>query len=450
MGINDQIKVKVLSTILPMLSNTSDENIIRVMNIAAKFSGKVEKRVIEILIDLIKKKHPTYYLIKRILEGTDQKCLKKLVENLILRGFIENDKFKEDNMDKIDNWAPKTLLISPSMRCNLRCVGCYADRYSKEDDLSYEDLDRVIGQARDMKVGFITILGGEPFIRKDLFDIFKKYNDCYFQVYSNGTLITEELCEKLKEVGNVILQISIEGYEKETDERRGKGTWNAIMKAMALLKKHKIPFGTSICVTNKNQELVFSDEFIDMLIDKGAFMSWYFLFMPVCGDPDMSLMPTPDQRLNMLNRGKIIRDTKPLFIIDFWNDAPYVGGCIAGKEYAHVTSTGDVEPCIFTHFSVSNIKEVSLKEAFNSEYFKDLRKKQPYNENLYMPCQWIDNPEVSRELYAKHDLKPTHKGADDILTNDKNKKIIDKYAAEIKEKFKEPWEKIKKEAEKKD
>jgi MoaA/NifB/PqqE/SkfB family radical SAM enzyme len=332
-----------------------------------------------------------------------------------VHGLLLNQKHRQKEGKK-GIVTPTTVLISPTMRCNLKCVGCYAGKYSKKDDLPFEVVDRVMKEAKDMKIGFFTILGGEPFIRKDLFKLFEKYNDYYFQVYTNGTLMTESMCKKLKELGNVFPQISIEGFEKHTDLRRGKGVFKKLMKAMALLRKYKIPFGYSVCVTRKNVKEVFSDKFVDFMIKQGAILGWHFLYMPVCGDPDMELMPTPKQRVWMLRRVEKIRATKPIFMIDFWNDAPHVGGCIAGKEYIHITSEGFVEPCIFTHFAVDNIKNKSLKQCMNSKYFKALRKKQPYNENLFLPCQWIDNPEISREMSKRFkNLKATHPGADDIL-----------------------------------
>jgi len=215
------------------------------------------------------------------------------------------------------------------------------------------------------------------------------------------------------------------------------------MNAMGVLKKHGVPFGYSVCVTNKNVEEVFSDEFVDLMISKGAFIGWHFLYMPVCGKPDMKLMPTPKQRVHMLERGRKIRAEKPVFIIDFWNDAPYVGGCIAGKEYIHLTSKGDVEPCIFTHFAVDNIKDKSLMEVMDSDYFKALRKNQPYNDNLFLPCQWIDNPKISREMHKKFNLKPTHPGADDILKNKKLRLAIDKYAKGVKKAYAGIWDEAK-------
>jgi len=363
-----------------------------------------------------------------------RKCF---VKNILIRSSLES----RENIEKAkkDNSVPLiTLLISPTMRCNLRCKGCYALNYKKEDDLPYEAMDRVIEEAKEMGVLFFTILGGEPFLRQDLFDIYKKHSDAVFQIFTNGTLINEETVKKLIEADNVILQISVEGLENDTDERRGAGTFKKTMKAMDILRKNRIPFGYSACVTRKNAEVVVSDEFVDLMIDKGALIGWYFLYMPVCGDKNIDLMPTPEQRNHQRIRLDYIRTNKPIFVVDFWNDAPFVGGCIAAKYYCHINNFGDVEPCIFTHFSQANIKNTSLKEALNCQFFKEIRARQPYSPNLLMPCMLIDHPKVSRELYNLCKPYPTHSAAQ-ILFEDL-KDDLDKYSYNVHQIFDKIWE----------
>lgn len=438
MSLKDKAKEQALKLIIDRLSNTSDESIVKIFSLIEKITPEEQKSKIQTIRKLLEQKHPSMKLVRNLLNNMNPTYREGITRNLI-KGLVTNQKLRKANSKK-GIQVPTTVLISPTMRCNLSCIGCYAGNYSKKDDLPFETFDRIIKEGKELGVGFFTILGGEPFIREDLLEIFKKHNDALFQVYTNGTLLNEEFVEKLSKLGNIIPMISIEGFEKETDQRRGKGTYKKIMKTMDLLKSKGIPFGTSVAVTNINEELVSSDEFIDMLIEKGVYICWFFLYMPVGKNPDISLMPTPEQRRHLLDRDKYIRAKKPLFIIDFWNDAPLVGGCIAGKEYIHITSKGDVEPCIFTHFAMDNIKDKSLKEVMNSKFFKELRKRQPYNDNLYLPCMWIDNPEVSRELYEKLDIYPTHPGADDVLVKDNLKKGIDEYSKKVKKIYIKAWE----------
>lgn len=420
------------------LNMASDENLASIIDALKYVTPKEYANLMKYLKTSVKTKDPFYKFLRRLLKESNPNCRDKFLVNFVAQGvFINEDKKRE--LRKQGKTAPVTVLISPSMRCNLSCVGCYAAKYSKKDDMDVKLFDRILTESEDAGVPFFTILGGEPLIYKDLFPMFKKHKDSFFQFYTNSTLITEKVAKELAAMGNALPMISIEGWEKETDERRGKGTYKKILQAMKILKKERIPFGVSVAVTSKNVDIVTSDEFIQFIIDQGGFIAWWFLYMPIGREPDLSLMPTPKQRKMMHDRGEKIREKFPFFLIDFWNDAPKVGGCIAGKSYIHINTKGDVEPCIFTHFAADNIKDKSLLEVMDSDYFKALRAAQPYNDNLFMPCMWIDNPEVARDMHKKYGVYPTHPDAEYIIDDPKTKKAIDKYAKEVEEVFAEPW-----------
>ncbi len=436
--VTDNAKKAAFKHAINGLNMASDENIVKVMDALLWLMPDDYEWLIKSVKKSVKDRDAFFVFLRRFLNETNPNCRDKFLVNFAAQGvFINNDIKKKLRAE--GKTSPTTVLISPSMRCNLDCVGCYAGRYSKKDDMDPKLFDRILTESEEAGVPFFTILGGEPLIYKDLLPMFKKHKDSFFQFYTNSTLLTEDVVKELAKLGNAIPMISIEGWEEQTDARRGKGTYKKILKAMALLKKERIPFGVSVAVTSKNVDIVSSDEFIQFLVDQGAFLAWWFLYMPIGKEPDLSLMPTPKQRRMMYERGKEIRSKFPFFLIDFWNDAPYVGGCIAGKEYIHINTKGDVEPCIFTHFAADNIKDKSLLEVMNSDYFKALRSRQPYNDNLFMPCMWIDNPEVARELHKKYGVYPTHPDAEFIIDDPKTKKAIDKYAKEIAKEFEEPW-----------
>jgi MoaA/NifB/PqqE/SkfB family radical SAM enzyme len=335
---------------------------------------------------------------------------------------------------------PITYLISPTMRCNLMCGGCYAAKYATDDDMSFEVLDRVITEGKDMAMYNVFVLGGEPFIREDMLDICKKHKDVFFQVFTNGTLFTDELAKKLSKMGNVVPLISIEGFEEDTDRRRGKGTFQKIMTGMDNLRRYKVPFGYSAMVTRLNVDTVISDEFNDMLIDKGCMIGWQFLYIPVGRHPDPSLMPTPEQRLKMQKYGaERIRTYKPILTIDFWNDAPFTNGCIAGgQNYFHINAHGDLEPCIFIHFATENVKEKPLLECLKAPFFKAFRDRQPYHHNLLRPCAIVDHPHVLREILAEHKPYGTHPDSDVLVTDCAS--AIDEYSAKAAEVMDTAWE----------
>jgi len=427
--------VRQIMKILPFLTK---KNLVTFIGLYEKIAKGDTKKIVGAVKNMLETT-PAGDMILRGVKLVNPNCRNKVASTLIADGFIMRDE-KRRRITDAGGTVPFTVLISPTMRCNLRCKGCYAYNYDKGDDLSYEVVDRVVTEAEEMGVDFITVLGGEPLMWEPFFKLLETHPNMYFQFYSNGTLLTPEVAKKLAKLGNAAVMLSIEGFQKETDERRGEGAYDRTLRIMDLLKKEGIPFGYSVAVTSINEPIVASDPFIDLMQEKGAIVGWYFLYMPVGKDPDLSFMPTPEQRVHLLEFDKHARATKQVFIIDFWNDAPYVGGCIAGKYYIHITSTGDVEPCIFTHLAQDNIKEKSLKDVMESPYFKKLRAKQPYNDNLYLPCQWIDHPEISRGIMKEFDLKLTHPGADDILIREDLKEGINKYSAKVKELYAKKWQ----------
>ena len=245
--------------------------------------------------------------------------------------------------------------------------------------------------------------GGEPLVRKaDLIRLAQKHYDCAFLSFTNGTLVDETFCADLKRVGNLYLAISLEGFAEVNDLRRGEGVYGKVMHAMDLLKQNGLVFGTSICYTSKNIETVTSDEFVDLMIEKGCRYALYFHYMPVGNDASVDLLPAPEQRIYMRSRVREIRNMttgKGLFTMDFQNDGQFVGGCIAGgRRYLHINAKGDVEPCVFIHYSNVNIHDCTLLEALKSPIFQAYHDNQPFNDNHLRPCPMLENPEKLRQM----------------------------------------------------
>ncbi|MBN2169510.1 MAG: radical SAM protein [Actinobacteria bacterium] len=364
-----------------------------------------------------------------------QKRVAEFISNLLVVGDVKRERFRSENGFN----PPILMVISPTMRCNLNCYGCYAGKYSKGEDLGIDMLEEVLDQAEEMGVNFITISGGEPFVLgDDLIEVFKNHPSILFQVYTNGTLISEDVAAKLAEAGNAYPCISVEGYKEETDARRGEGTFRRILSAMEYLKNAGVVFGFSATATRENNDLLLSDDFIDFYRDRGCLVGWYFHYVPVGKEPGTSLMPTPEQRIYRLDRMQERRKQKDILLADFWNDGPLVGHCLAGgSRYLHITSSGDVEPCVFCHFAVDNIKEKSLTEILNSKFFTEIRKRQPYSDNLYRPCMIIDVPEVLREVVSACDAHPTHEGAEAIISDLAPE--LDKYAEDYRKMADQAW-----------
>jgi MoaA/NifB/PqqE/SkfB family radical SAM enzyme len=411
---------RALPAFLSLLQRASDRDIGRLLGLLERITRNDEnaQRQIHGLKQAWVEDRPLGQLLKRVFRDLNPQARYRLVADFILNNSWGPAAAAREQFAREEGfWPPYTFLISPSMRCNLHCVGCYAGEYTPADDLPFDMVDRVLVEGKEMGIYFVTVLGGEPFIRPDMWDMYARHSDVFFQVFTNGTLLTERAVARLAELGNVTPVLSIEGWQAETDARRGPGTFKQLMGAMDRLRQAGVFFGFSAMATRHNVQAICSDEFNTMLVEKGCYFGWHFLYMPVGRDPDLSLMPTPEQRNYLRVHGAArIRATWPMFVADFWNDAPHVGGCIAGgRQYFHINARGDVEPCIFAHFAVDNAKEKSLRQVLRSPFFRGMRARQPFDDNLLLPCQIIDHPHVFREIYAEFRPYPTHPGAEALV-----------------------------------
>ena len=202
-------------------------------------------------------------------------------------------------------------------------------------------------------------------------------------------------------VGNFVPAISLEGSPEATDGRRGDGVYQKVLDALKLLQRKRLIYGISSCYTSANYESVTSDEYLDNLISMGAWFIWYFHYMPVGNDAAPELMPTTQQRKGIYEKIRRYRAENPLFAMDFQNDAEYVGGCIAGgHRYLHINANGDIDPCVFVHYSDSNIREKTLLEALRSPMMMAYHREQPFNKNMLRPCPMLENPQKLREMVA--------------------------------------------------
>jgi len=364
---------------------------------------------------------------RRLLPTGCPPCRRKVLDNLVL-GSIAGKRRRTATMRQTGFQPPYFLVISPTMRCNLRCTGCCAGRYAKGDEMPIDLLDRILTEAEAMGIRFITISGGEPFARPDLLDLAAAHGRMYFQVYTNGTLIDDAVADRLARLGNVFPAISVEGFEAETDRRRGPGVFREVLAAMARLRERGVFFGFSATATRRNNDRVVSDEFVDFYRAQGCAVGWYFNYIPVGKEPDLDLMPTPQQRLHRRRRLRDLRGRLPMLLMDFWNDGALVGGCMAaGTYYVHINVHGDVEPCVFAQFAVDNIHQKSLREVLDSPFFRAVRARQPHSPNHLRPCMITDHPQVLREVVRAHGARPTYAGGEALL--DKAAAGLDAYAA---------------------
>jgi MoaA/NifB/PqqE/SkfB family radical SAM enzyme len=437
-GLYDAMQRQVINRMLKLASSDDKRKIVKAFQLAEKITPDQYKGSVRFVTEKVKQDHPALTIARHVTTRLSPRCRDSFIQCLIINTLLRGvDKRKRLIADTGCN-APTTILMSPTMRCNLTCEGCYAAEYSPDQDLDRKLMQKIVDEGNDMGVYLFTLLGGEPFMWDELLDFAQENKDAYFQVFTNGTLLDEEMIAALAEVGNVAPMLSLEGTPEQTNRRRGSGVHEQVLEIMDGLGEAGVLFGYSVTVARNNWRTLISDEFVDPLIAKGAMLSWHFLYMPVGRDPSTELMLTPAERNEFRLGINHVRDTKPIFPVDFWGDAPWVNGCIAGKHYMHINSEGWVEPCIFTHFATDNIKDVSLLEAFNSKYFREIRRRQPFNHNLLMPCMLIDNPLMSREIMELTGAHPTHPGAESMFTQLRGD--LDAYSAEVNRVYNPIWE----------
>jgi MoaA/NifB/PqqE/SkfB family radical SAM enzyme len=345
------------------------------------------------------------------------RSMDRFVTNLLVNAWVDGSPIRERFKREEGYYPPNFIVVSPTMKCNFRCPGCWAAMYEDVPHMDMHILERLIAECKeDLGVRFFTIAGGEPFVRSDLLDLYERHDDCYFQVYTNGVLIDDEVAARLGEAGNVAPMLSVEGGAASTDRRRGPGTYDKLVEVRRLLSEAGVLHGFAVTATRENAEEVSSDAFVSEMIGQGALVGWYFHYIPIGVHPAPELMVTAEQREALRRRVYEIRNTRPIFVADFWNDGPAVQGCLAGgRRYLHVNPRGDIEPCVFAHFAVDNIREKSLREALRHPFMKAIREGIPYDGNLLRPCMIIDRPEVLRRLVAEHGASPTHPGAESLL-----------------------------------
>lgn len=440
MNINNKVKTYGVEKTLKYVHKNPEKNLKNAIDLAKKISPNDYRSQIETIDKVISDPDDVFHkYILNMLKTIDPDVFDKTVINFLLNSVLFSEDLKKESREKYNCNIPWTILLDPTTACNLKCKGCWAAEYGNSLNLSYEQIDDIISQGKELGIYFYIFTGGEPLVRKkDILKICEKHNDCEFLIFTNSTLIDQEFIDEMLRLKNIVPAISVEGSEFTTDARRGDGIYNKVIKSMNLLKENKLPFGISCCYTSQNYESIISEEFVDEMIERGALFAWYFHFMPVGKGTGKELLPKPDQRKHIYHQLRKFRKTKPLFFLDFQNDAEYIGGCIAGgRNYLHINANGDLEPCVFIHYSDSNIKEKTLVESLQSPLFMAYHDGQPFNKNMLRPCPMLENPNLLRDMVKKSQAKST-----DILEKENVDDLCDKcedYAEDWKPVADELW-----------
>jgi MoaA/NifB/PqqE/SkfB family radical SAM enzyme len=340
---------------------------------------------------------------------------------------------------------PAFLTLSPTMKCNLKCAGCYASSSAElSPTLEFDVVDRIVQEQEDLWGSHFTVLsGGEPLMYrshgKGVLDLARRHPDMFFLMYTNGTLIDEKTAAEMAKLGNITPAISVEGYERETDERRGKGTYRRILRAFQNLQRAGVLFGISVTATKHNCETILSDDFVENYFarERASYM-WVFQYMPIGRGSEPDLMVSPEQRLTMFRRTQVLMYEQELFVADFWNSATLSNGCIAagkfnGNGYIYINWNGDVTPCVFVPYSSSNIVQIydssgDLNDAITSPLMNRVRQwQQNYLAgdtpqacgNMLAPCPIRDHHGELRRIIDDTGARPIDEAAEQALHDDR-------------------------------
>jgi MoaA/NifB/PqqE/SkfB family radical SAM enzyme len=269
--------------------------------------------------------------------------------------------------------VPPLMILSVTDRCNLRCAGCYSQslRPTPKPEIGAERLQALVGEAGKLGLSIVLLAGGEPLMKPELLDVTAQFPGIIFPLLTNGYLIDDAVIARLKEQRHVIPMLSLEGFETETDLRRGTGTYAHVRQAMERLNAAGIFFGVSVTVTRLNFKAVTGDEFIQSLLGKGCKAFFYVEYSPVRPGTE-GLVPTHEQR-EMLNV-ESFRSKFPAVFLAFPGDEKKFGGCLsAGRGFIHVSASGDLEPCPFAPYSDASLLHMPLEEALRSRFLGRIR-----------------------------------------------------------------------------
>jgi MoaA/NifB/PqqE/SkfB family radical SAM enzyme len=441
---------------------------------------KADRKIFELFVEMNPLRRPRkvqedkYVMTRNLLYAVDKALknknisskvrkglLKVLLGNIFLGGKDRLQQFKEE----YGHDPPGFLTISPGAACNLHCDRCYAGNLSEaKSKLDFDLVDRVVTDKTECWGSFFTVIsGGEPFMwksqEKDILNLAEGHDDNYFLVFTNGTLIDKKEADRMAELGNVTPAISVEGFEKETDERRGKGVYRKILAAMENLREVGVPFGVSLTATRDNAELLLSDEFLDFCFNQqGAIYGWIFQYMPIGCKFTLDLLITPEQRLSMYLRERELVEKHRMFVADFWNSGSISDGCLcAGRAggYFYVDWHGNVMPCVFTPYSTHNIKDVyqsggNVNTILQAPFLKAVREWQAgygYMQpshlvgNEITPCPIRDHHRSFYDIVKEQNARPINPEAEEAL---KTKDFIEglcKYGREVAELTDDIWDK---------
>jgi MoaA/NifB/PqqE/SkfB family radical SAM enzyme len=336
----------------------------------------------------------------------DWRGLAKFVWSFGVRGAAAMRRFRR--RERRGEQFPPFLFISVTNACNLSCQGCWVTADGGRESLSVEDVDGIISAGKSHGVWFYGLLGGEPLLHEGLTEMLDRHRDCYFQVFTNGTLMTDALAREFRRLGNVTPLVSIEGLAETSDERRGgREVYERTLRGLALCRRHRLITGVASSLCRSNVGELLTRRFVRELIARGVHYVWYYLYRPVGPDPCPQLALSAEQ---VLQARRFIVETRtwaPVLIIDAYWDHRGRAVCPAAHGVSfHVSPAGDVEPCPPIQFAAESVRDQpGLFQAINGSDF--LRGFRSLAHETTPGCILVERPDVLRRFVAERRARDT-------------------------------------------
>lgn len=324
--------------------------------------------------------------------------------------YKQSEKRRQLNQIKFNSVIPPVCIFSVTWDCNLKCKGCYALNYEKQNVLTTDEIISAIKHVLDCGTYMFIIAGGEPLTIKELIPELGKISKGIFMLFTNGLLLDAEKIVLLRNFPNILPVISLEGEDSTTDQRRGINVSAKLKEAFSMLNKLRIPFGISSMATHKNLSQIVSKNYFEAVKKSGAVFLYIIDYIPFEFSLNESFVLTrEDHDFKKDEIAKRMKDSG-LTVYNFPADEYSDGYCeSAGKGFLHINANGYVEPCPFSHYATDNIRDKNYIQIINSPFFKEIREKFSCIKSNSCDCLLHEHDLTMQEIAKMHQAFSTEK-----------------------------------------
>jgi len=339
-------------------------------------------------------------LAARLAATVAPNCLWKAGWNLGLGGMLSVERFRRRAARGVV--FPPFLHLSIINSCNLSCQGCWVDVAAPRTLVATDTLVRLVAEAKAHGNAFFGILGGEPFLHPGLFELLEAHPDCYFQIFTNGQLITREAAARLQRLGNATPLVSIEGDAAVSDVRRGnRRVLDRTLRGLEHCLEARLLTGVASSLCRSNIDQLLTEAWLDRLVALGVHYTWFHGYRPVGPESAPELALSPEQLLAVRRFVVAMRARKPLAIVDAYYDGEGRALCpMAAGITHHVGPSGHVEPCPIIQLAVDKVGDGDFFEIVTrSAYLREVREAAAGHSR---GCIVLENPRLLLEIADRH------------------------------------------------